>query len=199
MQRVIFKAGQRLQSIINNPHYRKTTLTEWLAFNASSTLGRHLTYLNFPTEFVWNKKNRIWTPRANKNKPSIGRLTYIHPGLGDLFYERMLLCHQLGCESFPGIRTVDGRIYSTNRAACEALGLLGDDREWLTALEEAAASATSAELRAFFVQLLIFCDITDPKILWDTYWEQMSDDIPRRLSQLLGVHLININEPELKG
>lgn len=105
----------------------------------------------------------------NRNKPSVGRLTYIHPGLGDLFYQRMLLCHQTGCKSFPGIHTVNGHVYPTNRAACEALGLLGNDQEWLITLEEAAASATSSELRALFVQILIHCEVGDPQILWDTY------------------------------
>lgn len=105
----------------------------------------------------------------NKQVPSIGRLTYIHPGLGDLYYQRMFLCHQKGCQSFPGIRTVNGHMHPTNRSACEALGLLGDDHEWLTALEEVAISATSEELRTIFVQLLIFCDVAKPEVLWNTF------------------------------
>lgn len=199
MQRITFKAGHRLQSIVNNPHCKKTTLTEWLKFNEQFTLGRHLTYLNFPTEFVWNKKDRSWNPRVNKQRPSIGRLTYIHPGLGDLFYQRMLLCHQKGCMSFPGIRTVNNQTYPTNRAACEALGLLGNDQEWLTALDESTVSATSSELRSLFVQLLIFCDVADPNLLWDSHWENMSHDIPMRLSELLGIQLTHMSEPDLRG
>lgn len=171
MQRLTFKAGQRLQSIVNNPHYKKTTLTKWLEFNKHFTFARHLTYLNFPREFLWKKTDREWTPRVNKQLPSIGRLTYIHPGLGDLYNQRMLLCHQKGCQSFSGIRTVNGHVHPTNRSACEALGLLGDDREWVTALEEAAISASSGELRTLFVQLLIFCDVAELEVLWNAFWE----------------------------
>nr|GEU38630.1 reverse transcriptase domain-containing protein [Tanacetum cinerariifolium] len=44
-------------------------------------------------------------------------------------------------------------------AAFEALGLLGDDREWEIALEEACASATSEQLRFIFSHILLHCDI----------------------------------------
>ncbi|GJY83595.1 DNA helicase [Tanacetum coccineum] len=66
------------------------------------------------------------------------------------------------CQSFEDIRTVNSRLYSTFRAACEALGLLGDDKEWDTALMEACFSSTPSELRNLFVQLLIFCEVSDP-------------------------------------
>ncbi|GKA95991.1 DNA helicase [Tanacetum coccineum] len=57
-------------------------------------------------------------------------------------HERMLLCHQKGCTSFLDIRTINEKVYPTNRSACEAFGLLGDDQEWVRALEEAVVSAT---------------------------------------------------------
>nr|GEW54077.1 DNA helicase [Tanacetum cinerariifolium] len=77
-------------------------------------------------------------------RSAIGRLIYIHPSAGDLFYERILLCHQKGCKSFLHIRTVNGTIYQTNKAACEALGLIGGDEEWTMALQEAADFATAS-------------------------------------------------------
>ncbi|GKF45151.1 hypothetical protein Tco_0131703, partial [Tanacetum coccineum] len=57
----------------------------------------------------------------------------------------MLLCHQKGCQSFEGIKTVNNRLYSTFRGACEALGLLGDYKEWDIALMEACFSCTPSE------------------------------------------------------
>ncbi|GJU90139.1 retrovirus-related pol polyprotein from transposon TNT 1-94 [Tanacetum coccineum] len=56
------------------------------------------------------------------------------------------------------ILTINDKVYPTNTAACEALGLLGDDREWKTALQEAAYHATAAQLRLLFVQILVFCE-----------------------------------------
>ncbi|GKD98118.1 DNA helicase [Tanacetum coccineum] len=111
----------------------------------------------------------------------------------------MLLCHQKGCTSFLDIRTVDKKIYPTNRAACKALGLLGSDQEWVTTLQEAVVSATAGELRKLFVQLLIFCDVSDPVSLWETFWKDMSDDIPRKLSKTLQIPKIEKNETTLKA
>ena len=86
--------------------------------------------------------------------------------------------------SFPGIRTVNERLYSTNRAACEAMGLLAGDGEWSIALVEAAFTATTAEIRQLFCQILILCDVANPVSIWNTHWRLMSDDIPRMLSDL---------------
>ncbi|GKD09178.1 DNA helicase, partial [Tanacetum coccineum] len=66
---------------------------------------------------------QYWTDSPQRHKSSIGRLIYVHPA-GDLFYQRMLLCHQKGCRSFPEIRKVNDIVYPTCRAACQALGLL---------------------------------------------------------------------------
>ncbi|GJU93579.1 DNA helicase [Tanacetum coccineum] len=97
---------------------------------------RHLTYLDFPSEFVWYTDSKSWHRRVIRKKNSIGRLTYVHPNSGDLFYFRMLMSHRKGCKSPIDVRTVNGQVLPTYRAACEALGLLGDDKEWDIALEE---------------------------------------------------------------
>lgn len=148
---------------------------------------------------MWSKKDEDWFPRCHLSKPSIGRLTYVHPGSGDLFYQRLLLCHQKGCTSFLGIRTVDNHTYATNREAAEALGLLENDGEWVTALQEAAVTASAAELRTLFVQILLYCEVGSPTVLWDTFWEHMSDDIQRILSALHGVNFLHVSDEELKG
>ncbi|GJV53078.1 DNA helicase [Tanacetum coccineum] len=112
---------------------------------------------------------------------------------------RILLCHQKGCTSFRDIRKVHNIVYPTNRAACEALGLIGGDQEWIGALEEAALHASSEQLRKLFVQILIFCDVSDPILLWHKFWENMSEDIPRRLAKILQIPEIEKNETEMKA
>ncbi|GKC34594.1 DNA helicase [Tanacetum coccineum] len=99
MQRVNFCERDWLDVIVNMPDRKKTTLIE------------------------------SWHQRVVKTKKSLGRLTYVHPNSGDLFYFRMLLSHQKGCKSPIEVRTVNGQILPTYRAACEALGLPGDDKE----------------------------------------------------------------------
>ncbi|GJR55661.1 reverse transcriptase domain-containing protein [Tanacetum coccineum] len=44
-------------------------------------------------------------------------------------------------KSFAEIRTLNGITYPTNKAACQALGLLGGDEEWIGVFQEAALSA----------------------------------------------------------
>ena len=65
MQQVAFRAEQQLTSIADDSRSKKTTLTEWLEFNRLYAIGRHLTYLQFPAEFVWCKGDRTWSPRQN--------------------------------------------------------------------------------------------------------------------------------------
>ncbi|GKE01610.1 DNA helicase [Tanacetum coccineum] len=72
-----------------------------------------------------------WHQRVIRTKKSLGRLTYVHPNSSELFYFAM--------------------------TACEALGLIGDDKEWDIALDESIVSASSAELRTLFAQILIYC------------------------------------------
>lgn len=60
------------------------------------------------------------------------------------------------------IRTVNDYTYSTNREACEAMGLLKDDQEWITAMQESCTTTTAPQLRALFAQILLFTDITSP-------------------------------------
>ncbi|GJV23191.1 DNA helicase [Tanacetum coccineum] len=148
MQRVVFRDKDKLDDVVVNTHIKKSTLTEWLRYNEKNTDGRHLT------------------------------LIYVHPAAGDLFYQRMLLCHQKGCRSFPEIRKVNDIVYPTCRAACQALGLLEDDQEWENTMREAACTATPAELRTLFAHILTFCQVTDPVSLWGRIWRSMSEDLP---------------------
>ena len=63
---------------------------------------------------------------------------YINPTAGERFYLRLLLTAVRGPTSFEHLRTVDGTLYPTFQAACVALGLLDDDREWIDCLTEAS-------------------------------------------------------------
>nr|GEY99683.1 DNA helicase [Tanacetum cinerariifolium] len=111
-QRVTFRRRDRLDIIVNVPEKKKTTLTKWYVYNNENTDGRHLTYLDIPSEFI-------------------------------------------GCKTPTEVRTINGYVLPTYKAACEALGLLGDDKEWDIALEQSTISASSAEVRTFFAQILI--------------------------------------------
>ncbi|GJZ24604.1 DNA helicase [Tanacetum coccineum] len=197
MQRVVFRDKDKLDSIVVNTHTKKTTLTKWLHYNEWNTDGRHLTYPNFPNEFVWNPTRKYWS-RRQRHKSSIGRLTYMYPATGDLFYRRMLLCHQKGCTSFPDIRKVNDIVYPTCREACKALGLLEDDQEWENTMQEAACTATPTELRTLFAHILTFCQVTDPVSLWGRVLRSMSEDLPYTSSISLNIPNLHIYDSQLE-
>ncbi|GJY86345.1 DNA helicase [Tanacetum coccineum] len=98
---------------------------------------------------------------------------------------------QPSCSNFGDIRKINNKIYPTNKAACQALGLLSGDEEWVTAFQEAS-------LR-LFVYILIFCNVSDPMKLWHKLWKDLSDDIPRKLSKTLRIPQIERNEKKLKA
>ena len=156
-----------------------------------------MTYLKFPSEFVWYADRKSWS-RIKNSKSSIGRLAYIHPTSGELFYLRMMLCHQKGCKDFIELRTANNVVCPTYRAACDALCILGD-KEWDIALEEACVTASSAELRFVFAQLLTHCEITNPLRLWDKYWQEMAHDIPAINSHQVRIPNYYVNDAELQG
>ncbi|GJW48935.1 hypothetical protein Tco_0080581 [Tanacetum coccineum] len=58
-QRINYHGKEQLEAIINMPYRKKTTLVEWYEYNNANTDGRHLTYLNFPSEFCGTQKQRI--------------------------------------------------------------------------------------------------------------------------------------------
>ncbi|XP_076901564.1 uncharacterized protein LOC143556009 [Bidens hawaiensis] len=174
MQNITFRDNDDLDSLVHNPYNRRTTLTEWLRNNQFDSTGRHLRYVDYVTEYRWESKG--WIRRLSRKTPPIARLIYVHPSCGETFYLSMLLGYQKGCRSYTCIRTVTGQIYPTFRAACEALGLLGDDREWSSTIDEASNWASASELRSLFSHMHLYCEISNPLELWKQHWQKMADD-----------------------
>nr|GEW26185.1 ribonuclease H-like domain-containing protein [Tanacetum cinerariifolium] len=102
---------------------KKTTLTECLHYNVWNTDGRHLTYLNFPSEFVWNTNGKYWSRRRQRNKSSIGRLTV--PSVKDLGRQSgMVEYKEAACSATPAeLRTLFAHILTF----CQELASPGFD------------------------------------------------------------------------
>ncbi|KAK9064972.1 hypothetical protein SSX86_016355 [Deinandra increscens subsp. villosa] len=186
-QNISFRDNNLLEQVLENPMAGKTTLTEWLRNNRYDPSGRHLRYVDYLSEYKWVVDGKCWARRTSKKEPAIGRVVYIHPTGGELFYMRMLLNHQVGCRSFVNIRTIDGVVMPTYRVACEKLGLIGDDREWELAFQEASVWANAVELRQLFANMLLFCEVSNPLHLWDGCWNHMSDDFSHAIANETGV------------
>jgi hypothetical protein len=102
---------------------------------------------------------------------------YAHPTSGERYYLRMLLNYVKGATSYEHLRTMEGRVHNTFKDACIVMSLLANDNEWDQALEEAGVWASGRQLRDMFASMLMFCEVTNPRQLWDAHWESLSDDI----------------------
>ena len=58
---------------------------------------------------------------------------------------------------------------------CKALDLLLDDQEWNTALQEATLLRMPSSDRWLFVTILVFSELLNPQLLFDTYWKTWID------------------------
>ncbi|XVF72478.1 hypothetical protein PTKIN_Ptkin12aG0124500 [Pterospermum kingtungense] len=86
-----------------------------------------------------------------------------------------------GSSSYEEIRTVNDVVHQTFQIACNALGLLDNDKEWDEALQETSHWATPLQLTQLFTMIIIFYEVVDPMALWEKHWEIMSEDIGYRL------------------
>ena len=77
--------------------------------------ARTLTCPEFPTKWVWQSKEKIRTRR--KQGRCIGRIAYIYPTSGELYYLRILLNIIKGPKSYEDIRTFAG-IFASNISIC---------------------------------------------------------------------------------
>ena len=106
---------------------------------------------------------------------------YAHASSGERFYLRLLLTAVAGATSFEDLRSFENHLYPTFREACIARGLLEDDNEWHQCLEEAKHMAIGRQMRHLFVTILLECSPANPRALWDTFWQDICDDLKHHL------------------
>ena len=185
-QSVIFSESEPLDIILDRRTAHQSKFLGWMEANKIYPQGRDLTYSEFPTRFVW--KGNCWQPR--KQRFAIGRMFYIAPGSGEMYYLRCLLNIVRGATSYEEIRCVNGIQYDTFREACFALGLLDDDKEYVDGITEASIWASPHSLRNLFVTLLSSDSISRPNFVWSVCWKFLSEDVlyeRRRLVNNLGI------------
>jgi hypothetical protein len=168
-----------LQQALEQHENRDTTLTAWFKANALHQDGviNNTLYQDFPNKMVWQKNTRVWTVRQRSFQ--IGRMYYAHPSSGERFYLRLLLTVVKGATSFEDLRTFQGILHPTFKEACIAYGLTEDDNEWHQCLQEAKHMAVGRQMRQLFVTILKDCNPTNPRALWDTFWQDICDDLKR--------------------
>jgi hypothetical protein len=97
-----------------------------------------------------------------------------------VFYLRVLL-QQRAASSFSDLRTVEGIEHGTFQEAATAMGVFANQTEGEYALQESTrALKTPAQLRYFFVHLLITDCVMTPIHCWNTYKDHFTLDFAVR-------------------
>lgn len=107
----------------------------------------------------------------------IDRLNLVPPGIGEVYYMRLLLNVQRGCMSYECLRTINNNIYGSFQEACIAMGLLSDDKEFINGIHEVSSLASGAYLSRLFIILLLSNSMSNPHHVWDKTWEVLVDGL----------------------
>ncbi|XP_031096827.1 uncharacterized protein LOC116001065 [Ipomoea triloba] len=171
---IVFVDDDAVEDVIRRHTIGQSMFNGWFEANKKYVEARLLTYIEMPNKFVWKKDIREWHPR--KEGFSIGRIFYVPPGTGELYYLRCLLNIVRGPTSFKDTRSFNGIEYITFRDACYARGLLDDDKGYIDAIKEASQWSSAHHMRKLFVTLLMFNSLNRPENVWNEVWVYLSED-----------------------
>ncbi|XP_074270828.1 uncharacterized protein LOC141594731 [Silene latifolia] len=200
-QPIVFHDDDWVDEVVENTSLGVSQFLNWMGCNNSTVeemqVAKELLYCEFPTKFVWKKKLRQWSLR--KKGFTIGRLVHNPPQCGELYFMRVMLNHVKGPKCFEDIRTVNHFVHLTFREACYALGLIGDDREYISAINEAADWGSGFYLRNLFATLLFCGTLSMLSKVWDETWQLLSDDILHRQRTVLNNQDLQLTDEELQN
>ncbi|KAJ0870613.1 hypothetical protein HanRHA438_Chr11g0502461 [Helianthus annuus] len=182
-QNVVYGAEEDIDDVFSKPSIASTMFLKWMEANATYPEAQHLTYVEFPTKFVWKLERKSWERRERGF--SIGRIHVVSPALGEAYFLRILLNKVKGPRSFVEILTVNKQICKTFREACYKRGLLEDDTEYIEAIQEASHSGSGYFLRSLFSTMLLNETLSRPEFVWQKTWQFLSDDILYKQQMLL--------------
>ncbi|XP_070026555.1 uncharacterized protein [Nicotiana sylvestris] len=128
-QNVIFSDDDPIDDVSNRPSVQESMFLSWFKTNKTFPEARELTYAEFPLKFVWKKQLKRWEKRR-ASVFSIGRIFFVPPGTGELYYLILLFNVIKGPESYDDLKRINNHSHLTFREACDALGLLDDDKEY---------------------------------------------------------------------
>jgi hypothetical protein len=171
-----FKEDETVEDIASRAQQEISTLTRFFKYNTEHPSDPPSTYVMFPQTHVYNKKSKEWTVRTRGE--AVGRLYFVHPSAGELFYLRMLLSIMKSPKSFSDLKTFNGITHNTFKESCRSRGLLEDDSEWEECLDSASKIYSGHQLRKLFVQILAYCSPTNPYNLWLQFQDPLSYDLP---------------------
>ena len=90
-------------------------------------------------------------------------------------YLRLILKNRAGALSHKDLRTINGVDFPTFKCACIALNLCESDKQWIDCLDEAVAISIPCAICQLFANILLHCQPSDPKAMYDQFCNDMSE------------------------
>lgn len=113
---------------------------------------------------------------------ALGRLMHVNCSSRnkELYHLRLLLLHVRGPTSFKSLLSVDGTDCETFEDACDAWNIAAQDfPAHEDALNELVNHANPWQIRNFFANLIVNCNLTKVRIVWQNFRDAMTDDYRR--------------------
>ncbi|CAN1162476.1 ATP-dependent DNA helicase PIF1, partial [Linum perenne] len=175
--RQLFLDSTSICQYFGNPHLfiTFTCNSQWpeIVEAFSDTIGPHSECKPHIVARVFEMKLRLMKDQLDRNH-FFGQTI---AGANDTFYLRQLLTKVRGALSFVHLRTVNGTVCRSFKVACQKLGLLANDDEWLLVMNEVGQWGMCSLLRTLFVSMLMFCELANPIDLFNKTWELIAEDI----------------------
>jgi len=180
-QPVYFSEQESPEALQQQMDNSVTTLLAYFKYNSEHLDGREYLYHEFPVHYVYYTKEKPARWKSRQQGRSIGRMDLVNPFMGEGYYLRLLLTVVRCTQSLDYLRTVDGVVHATFKAACVALRLLEDDGEWVALFNAGREFMTGRALRQLFALALQHTTITNPLFIWQGFGESFRDDLQRLL------------------
>ncbi|XP_058741706.1 uncharacterized protein LOC131614094 [Vicia villosa] len=146
---VYYTDYELIDEVLEKPSVKESMFTAWMEAKKTYPEARNLSYSNFLTKYVYDKRYRQWRP--HKRGHTIGRLIWVPPSTGELYYLRMMLTVAKGPTCYEDIKKVGGIVRHSFRDACFEMGFLNDDKEYVVAINEAKDWGSGHFLRKLFL------------------------------------------------
>ena len=93
-----------------------------------------------------------------------------------MFFLQQLLLHQEVCTSFEHLRTVNGEVCPTFKAACIAMNLIENDDMWTNIMDDTMNLYTATSCTNFPIAILCENEVVNPRGLFDRYHDFLIKD-----------------------
>lgn len=191
-QRVIFEEGHEEEALLA-AQTGKTKLEAYFKLNENNPIAREFIYTDISYHFVYVRGQ--WQERQRGGDKTVARMYTVSVKDEERFYLRLLLLHVVGATSFESLRTVDGVVCETFKAAAMVRGLLESDEEWDRCMTDAGIYLMPKQLRELFAYIIVFCHPSQPLKLWQDHLQNLILDHIRghteEVASNLSLHEIN--------